>query len=204
MRFVAGLAVLLLVPPILAGSTEAIDEEFVRMAGPLPDGGRLDDVLVCTGAAEIQWLFLRDFGEAAQHEITAAQRKASWYSAVALHIFAVESQAIHDAISAAREQPLPDAIALSKNCRDAPSDWQELHQWSDSQISIASVARDGPGVWILIAWFAGGVNARPLAVEFNSEDACEAAGKQLAAAADAPNNEEASSASVGYACVAKD
>jgi len=55
-----------------------------------------------------------------------AKRKAGWYAAVALRVFAVDSQAVVDAVSDASDRkPRSAVLDLARRCRDAPVNWRE-------------------------------------------------------------------------------
>ena len=105
--------------------TPIVDTEFIKQFGALPAPGNVRDVLACAAANELVWT------EAAKkdpysREGAEAKRKAGWYSAVALNVFAVESKAVLDAIAAAK---VPGARAASlgtaARCRPAPPNWRE-------------------------------------------------------------------------------
>ena len=103
----------------------SVDTEYIKQFGALPAPANVHDVLACAAANELAWT------EAAKkdpyaREGTEAKRKAGWYSAVALHVFALESKAVLDAVAAAKA---PGARAASletaTRCRPAPPNWRE-------------------------------------------------------------------------------
>jgi hypothetical protein len=103
----------------------AIDPRVVSMLGKLPAPGNVNDVLACAGANEVLWTDgVR--ADPYSREASEAKRKAGWYASVALNIFAVESSAVFEAITAARRQtPREKVLELAKSCRAAPDSWRE-------------------------------------------------------------------------------
>jgi hypothetical protein len=105
--------------------TPSVDTEFIKQFGALPAPGNVRDVLACAAANELVWT------EAAKKDPYAregveAKRKAGWYSAVALHVFAVESGAVLDAIAAAKAPGARSAsLETATRCRPAPANWRE-------------------------------------------------------------------------------
>jgi hypothetical protein len=97
----------------------------VSILGKLPAPGNVNDVLACAGANEVLWTDgVR--ADPYSREVSEAKRKAGWYASVALNIFAVESSAVLEAITAARRQaPREKVLELAKSCRAAPDSWRE-------------------------------------------------------------------------------
>ena len=104
-------------------------EAISRSMSDLPRPGSLADVLTCSGTNQIYWRYLRGDNPGSE-EADAAQRKASWYAAVALWVFAVKPDAIHDAIASAGDRPLSETIELANQCRLPPGDWQHTPGWA--------------------------------------------------------------------------
>ena len=103
-------------------TTEA---EFYRAFGNLPKRGSLSDILACAGANEVLWTtaMRQNPRDPDAHE---AKRKAGWYSAVALRVFAVDSQAVVEAVKeAADHKPRLAVLDLARQCRAAPDNWRE-------------------------------------------------------------------------------
>jgi len=106
-------------------ATPKVDADVLKHFGSLPAPGNIHDVLACAGANELVWTeTVRK--DPYSREGSEAKRKAGWYSAVALHVFAVESKAVLDAIEAAKK-PSARAAALetARSCRAAPQNWRE-------------------------------------------------------------------------------
>lgn len=105
--------------------THLVDSAFIERAGRLPSPGSLQDVLACAGANEVLWT---DMTRADPYSRLAkeAKLKASWYAAVALHVFAVDSKAIVDAVEAAmRTNARAQVMDLARSCRAAPESWRD-------------------------------------------------------------------------------
>ena len=95
-----------------------------KLFGPLPKPGNLSDILDCAGANEVLWTtVMRE--DPYDFEANEAKRKAGWYAAVALWVFAVDSQAVIDAVSSARERQPREVFELARQCRKAPENWRE-------------------------------------------------------------------------------
>ena len=58
-------------------------------------------------------------------EAIEAKRKAGWYAAVALWVFAVDSKTVIDAVTSAAEQQPREVFELARQCRKAPDNWRE-------------------------------------------------------------------------------
>ncbi len=113
--------IFLLISPLTLGA-DTTDVE--RLLGPLPKPGNLSDVLECAGVNEVAWLTITKI-DPYSHEGNEAKRKASWYAAVALWVFAVESQAVVDAVNTAQKREYSEVIKVANQCRKAPSNWRE-------------------------------------------------------------------------------
>lgn len=103
-------------------TNEEIDYEAF---GELPKRGNLTDILECAGANELLWTttLREDPYDPEGHE---AKRKAGWYSAVALWVFAIDSMAVIDAVKkAANRKPRSAVLDLARQCRKAPNNWRE-------------------------------------------------------------------------------
>jgi hypothetical protein len=108
-----------------ATKTPQVDRTFIERVGRLPSPGSLQDVLTCAGANEVVWT---DTSRADPYSRVAkeAKLKASWYAAVALYVFAVDSKAIVDAVEAAkRTNPRAQVMDLARSCRAAPESWRD-------------------------------------------------------------------------------
>lgn len=101
------------------------EAELYRVFGDLPKRGSLSDILACAGANEVLWTtaMRQNPRDPEAHE---AKRKAGWYSAVALQVFAVDSQAVVEAVNEATDRkPRPAVLDLARRCRTAPDTWRE-------------------------------------------------------------------------------
>ena len=132
MRYLVGLLVLSVLACPWTVDAYEIDERVVNAFGPLPRQGSLEDVLECSGANQVYWIYLKK-NDPVHPDLDEAQGKASWYSAVALWVFAVKNAAINDAIASAENLPLQEAIKLAKQCRKAPRDWQNRPGWRNAE-----------------------------------------------------------------------
>jgi len=113
--------IFLLVSPLAQGA-DIKDTE--RLLGSLPKPGNLSDSLECAGVNEVVWLTITKT-DPYSHEGNEAKRKASWYAAVALWVFTVESQAVVDAVNSVHEREYSEVVILAKKCRNAPNNWRE-------------------------------------------------------------------------------
>ena len=102
-----------------------VDRAYLEAFGPLPSPGSVHDVLACAGANELLWTdTVRK--DPYSREASEAKRKAGWYSAVALQIFALESKAVLDAVEAAKSSSDRIVVlSLARRCRAAPQSWRE-------------------------------------------------------------------------------
>ena len=100
------------------------ESDFYRVFGELPRRGELHEILQCAAANEVFWVSAtRDNpSDAEAHD---AKPKAGWYAAVALRIFAVDSDAVTKSVEAATREPRAAMIALAKRCRKAPETWRD-------------------------------------------------------------------------------
>jgi len=101
------------------------ENEYYRVLGELPKRGSLSDILDCAGANELLWTIALRINprDAEGHE---AKRKAGWYSAVALRVFAVDSEAVIKAVKEAIDRkPRSAVLDLARRCRKAPDNWRE-------------------------------------------------------------------------------
>jgi len=103
---------------------EATATDVEELIGSLPKSGNLSDILKCAGANEVVWttIIKEDPYSRVAHE---AKRKAGWYAAIALWVFAVDTQAVIDAVNSARERQYNENVELAKKCRKAPKNWVE-------------------------------------------------------------------------------
>lgn len=101
------------------------DLAYIEQFGRLPAPGNIHDVLLCAGANELLWTdTLRK--DPYSREGAEAKRKAGWYSAIAVHVFAVESRGVLDAIEAAKKPSARVAtLEIARSCRAAPQNWRE-------------------------------------------------------------------------------
>jgi hypothetical protein len=103
----------------------AVDPRVATLLGKLPAPGNIHDVLLCAGANEVLWtetVRVNPYDRGANE----AKRKAGWYAAVALGVFAVDSQAVIDAIAAAKKQTSREKLfEVARSCRAAPDSWRE-------------------------------------------------------------------------------
>jgi hypothetical protein len=102
-----------------------VDRAYLEAFGSFPAPGSVHDVLACAGANELLWTDnVRK--DPYSREANDAKRKAGWYSAVALQVFALESKAVLDAVEAARSSSDRAAVlSLARRCRAAPENWRE-------------------------------------------------------------------------------
>jgi hypothetical protein len=101
-----------------------VDLQTLQLQGELPKPGDIRDVLICAGSNEVLWMDVTRNGpeDRGAHE---ARRKAGWYAAVAMSIFAVDSKAIIDAIAAAKAlAPKSKVYEIARSCRPAPNSWK--------------------------------------------------------------------------------
>ena len=131
MRFVALMLALTLAVPAHAQDAAsgprgpAVDPRVLALLGDLPEPGDIQDILLCAGTNEIVWTGMMRT-DPYSRDASEAKRKAGWYSAVALRVFAVKSQAVIDAVADARAQtPRSQVFAVAKRCRAAPDNWRE-------------------------------------------------------------------------------
>ena len=101
------------------------DRTFIEQFGQLPAPGSVRDVLICAGANEVLWADMAR-KDPYSREANDAKRKAGWYAAVALHVFAVESKAVLDAVDTAKmPSSRKAALETARSCRAAPENWRE-------------------------------------------------------------------------------
>ena len=127
-------AVLATVAVFLAASVQAqtslpssprVDPSTIKVFGRLPAPGSALDVLACAAANELLWKEVAR-SDPSSREASEAKRKAGWYAAVALQVFALDSRAIVEAIEVA-SLPSARSVTLEKarKCRPAPENWRE-------------------------------------------------------------------------------
>lgn len=105
------------------GAAPAVDSRDFRLGG-LPAAGSVHDVLTCAGSNEVLWTEVIGVNPY-DRDASEAKRKAGWYASVALNIFAVESQAVSNAVAAAKALPREKVYELARSCRAAPSGWRD-------------------------------------------------------------------------------
>lgn len=103
---------------LASGSISAQD------TGPLPRPGSLEDVLACAGANEMLWtteIKVDPYSRTA-HD---ARQKASWYAAVALYIFQVNSGNVTRAVRDAQaKEPRSEVRSMALRCQPPPDSWR--------------------------------------------------------------------------------
>ena len=95
-----------------------------KLFGLLPKPGNISDILDCAGANEVFWT-TKMKEDPYDFEANEAKRKAGWYAAVALWVFAVDSQAVVDAVNSARKRQPREVFELARQCRKAPENWRK-------------------------------------------------------------------------------
>jgi len=111
------------------GSSKYYDkEDRMSQLGKFPYRGKMSDVLMCSGANEILWVNLKKVnpGDSVTQD---AERKASWYSAVALWVYAVKTDAVVDApTELEKHKTMKEIYHIAKQCRKPPDGWRTLRE----------------------------------------------------------------------------